>query len=219
MRKVESIKMERTRRAPRVTPKVRVDGHTRYGSRVRIVDLSPTGALIETPRPLEKSSRLTLELSLNRKPVSLGAVVMRSTRSDDGRFHAGIRFVHMASDTRDQIAALIHEQLRHERRRQPRVFLGKHAELTKLVEIYVLNLSLFGGLFRLDFPLEFDQVYDFVFSLPQGEVQARGVVRHCEAWVLGRDETKFQLGVEFTELRDVYRDRVVAYLEEQIQAS
>jgi hypothetical protein len=114
---------------------------------------------------------------------------------------------------------LIRESLVQERREQPRVFVGQSAQLKKDLDLRVLNLSLFGGLFSIRQPLEFDSEHDFLFALPQGEVRARGIVRHCEVWAKARDAAVFRLGVEFTELRDDDRDRVVAYLEEQIQAS
>ena len=71
----------------------------------------------------------------------------------------------------------------------------------------------------VSFPLEFRSEHDFVFTLPLGDVHTRGVVRHCEAWAEAKGPAIFLLGVEFTDLSGDARERVVAYLEEQIQSS
>ena len=134
-------------------------------------------------------------------------------------YRAGVRFVTLPELQRDRIRAYIRDSLTQERREQPRVFVGQPAQLKKEIELRVLNLSLFGGLFSVSFPLEFRSEHRFVFTLPQGEVRARGMVRHCEAWAEAKGAAIFRLGVEFTELDGVNRERVVDYLEEQIQGS
>lgn len=211
--------MERSRRAPRVTLSARVEGLAHYRADIRVLDVSPTGALVEAPRSLEQDSILTLVFSLDETPVSVRARVVHCTEIDGGIYRAGVRFEALSAENRDRILELIRASMQQERREQPRVFLGQSAELNKEVELRILNLSLFGGLFSVSNPLEFGSEHDFVFILPQGEVHARGVVRHCEAWARARDAAIFRLGVEFTALMGPDRERVVAYLEDQIQAS
>lgn len=213
--------MERSRRAPRLTPTDRVEGRARYGADVRIVDLSATGALLESPRFLEQDSTLTLELPLgaSEPPLSVRSRVVHCAGTADGNYRVGVQFEPLAAGQRERLRQLIRSGRSRERREQPRIYLGQPAQLTREIELRVLNLSLFGGLFAVRFPLEFESTHDFVFRLPGGDVRVRGVVRHCEAWAQARDTAIFRLGVEFTELEGEHRDRVTAYLEDQIQPS
>jgi hypothetical protein len=207
--------MESSRRAPRLTVSARIEGLAQYWSSVRVVDVSPTGALLECPRFLEKNSLLTLQLPLGDGPLSVRARVVHCTEAEPDVYRAGVRFEALPTELRDRVRELIRMNLQQERREQPRVFLGQTAQLRKEVELRVLNLSLFGGLFSVGHPLEFESEHDFVFSLPQGDVHVRGVVRHCEAWARARDAAIFRVGVEFTSLSGEDRDRVVAYLDDQ----
>jgi hypothetical protein len=211
--------MEGSRRAPRLTLSARVEGLAQYGADVKVLDVSPSGALLESPRFLETDSVLTLTLSLDGAPLSVRARVVHCARAEEDLFRAGVNFEALPTEKRDRIRQFIRTNLQQDRREQPRVFVGQPGKLTKEIELRVVNLSLYGGLFSVRVPLEFDSEHDFVFVLPQGEVRARGVVRHCEAWVRARDAAVFRLGVEFTELEGANRDRVVSYLEGQIQAS
>jgi hypothetical protein len=207
--------MEGSRRAPRLTLSARVEGLAQYWSDVRVVDVSPTGALLECPRPLEKGSFLTLQFSIGDSPLSVRARVVHCTSLEPDRYRAGVRFEALPAELRDRVRDLIRSSMLEERREQPRVYLGRPAQLRKEVELRVLNLNLLGGLFSVGNPLEFESEHDFVFSLPQGAVHARGVVRHCEAWARARDAAIFRVGVEFTSLTGEDRKRVLDYLEEQ----
>ena len=211
--------MDRARRAPRWTLDARVEGRARFSTDVHVVDLSPSGALLESPRPLTPGSELSIELVLLGEPLSLRAHVVHCSTEDASVHRAGVRFVALPSSQRDRIRAYLRDNLTQERREQPRIFVGKPAQLNKEIELRVLNLSLFGGLFSVSFPLEFRSEHGFVFNLPLGEVHARGIVRHCEAWAEAKGIAIFRLGVEFTDLTGENRDRVVAYLEEQVQGS
>ncbi len=207
--------MDSSRRAPRLNLSARIEGLAQYWSDVRVVDVSPTGALIECPRFLERNSLLTLQFSIEDSPLSVRARVIHCTKHEPDVYRAGVRFEALPAELRDRVRDLIRTSLQQERREQPRVFLGQHAQLRKEVELRVLNLSLFGGLFSVGNPLEFESEHDFVFSLPQGEVHVRGVVRHCEAWARARDAAIFRVGVEFTNLSGDDRKRVVSYLEDE----
>jgi PilZ domain len=207
--------MKSSRRAPRVNLSARVEGLAQYWSDVRVVDVSPTGALLECPAYLEKNSVLTLQFSIGDSPLSVRARVIHCTLHEQDVFRTGVRFDPLPAELRDRVRDLIRASLHQERREQPRVFLGQAAQVRKEVELRVLNLSLFGGLFSVGNPLEFESEHDFVFSLPQGEVHARGVVRHCEAWARARDAAIFRVGVEFTNLTGDNRKRVLSYLEEE----
>jgi c-di-GMP-binding flagellar brake protein YcgR len=207
--------MKASRRAPRLVLGARVEGLAHSWSDVRVVDLSPTGALLESSEPLEKNALLTLQFALAESSLSVHARVVHAAEAEPGLFRAGVRFEALPAELRERVRELIRSSLREERREQPRVFLGQPAHLLKEVELRVLNLSLFGGLFAVGNPLEFESEHHFVFALPQGEVRARGVVRHCEAWARARDAAVFRVGVEFTELSGGDRERVVAYLDEE----
>ncbi len=207
--------MEFPRRAPRLTLSARVEGLAQYWSDVRVVDVSPTGALLECSRFLEQNSLLTLQFALGDSPLLVRARVVHCAKSEPDLYRAGVRFEALPAEHRERVRELIRASLQQERREQPRVFLGQPAQLRKEVELRVLNLSLFGGLFSVGNPLEFESEHDFVFSLPQGEVHVRGLVRHCEAWARARDTAIFRVGVEFTNLSAEDRTRVVAYLDEQ----
>jgi hypothetical protein len=207
--------MDSSRRAPRLTLSARVEGLAQYWSDVRVVDVSPTGALLECFRFLEKNSLLTLQFSIGESPLSVRARVIHCTKVEPDLYRAGVRFEALPAELRERLRDLIRTCLHQERREQPRVFLGQPAQLRKEVELRVLNLSLFGGLFSVGNPLEFESEHDFVFSLPQGEVHVRGLVRHCEAWARARDTAIFRVGVEFTDLSADDRRLVVAYLDEQ----
>jgi hypothetical protein len=197
----------------------RIEGLAQYWSSVRVVDVSPTGALLECPRFLEKDSLLTLQLPLGDAPLSVRARVVHCAEAEPDIYRAGVQFEALPTELRDRVRDLIRMSLQQERREQPRVFLGQSAQLRKEVELRVLNLSLFGGLFSVGNPLEFESEHDFVFSLPQGDVHVRGLVRHCEAWARARDAAIFRVGVEFTNLSGEDRDRVVAYLDDETPAA
>ena len=197
--------MDRARRAPRLNLDARVEGHAQFWADVHVVDLSPSGALLESPRHLSLDSELTVELSLDGAPLTVRAnVVHCKAHEEEPLYRIGVRFIALPVSQRARIRAYIRDSLTDERREQPRVFIGQPAQLKKEIELRVLNLSLFGGLFSVNFPLEF---------------RTRGVVRHCEAWAEGKGAAIFRLGVEFTELSGDDRERVVGYLEEQIQGS
>jgi hypothetical protein len=207
--------MDSSRRSPRLTLSARVEGLAQFWSDVRVLDVSPTGALLECSRFLENDSLLTLQFTLGETPLSVRARVVHCAKVEPDLYRAGVRFEALPTELRDRLRDLIRASLHQERREQPRVFLGQPAQLRKEVELRVLNLSLFGGLFSVGNPLEFESEHDFVFTLPQGEVHVRGVVRHCEAWARARDAAIFRVGVEFTSLSGDDRNRIVAYLDEQ----
>ena len=217
---MEDATMYRARRAPRLILDARVEGHAQFWTDVHVVDLSPSGALLESPRHLSIGSELSVELSLDGAPLTVQANVVHCNAHEEGPlYRVGVRFIALPASQRDRIRAYIRASLTEERRGQPRVFIGQPAQLKKEIELRVLNLSMFGGLFSVSFPLEFRSEHDFVFTLPRGDVHACGVVRHCEAWAEAKGGAIFRLGVEFTELSGDDRERVVAYLEEQIQGS
>jgi c-di-GMP-binding flagellar brake protein YcgR len=193
----------------------RIEGLAQHWSEVRVVDVSPTGALLECSRFLKNNSLLTLQFALGDAPLSVRARVVHCTKSEPDLYRAGVRFEALPAELRDRLRELIRTSLQQERRQQPRIFLGQQAQLRKQVELRVLNLSLFGGLFSVGNPLEFESEHDFVFSLPQGEVHVRGLVRHCEAWARARDTAIFRVGVEFTNLSGEDRKRIVDYLDDE----
>ena len=215
--------MDRERRAPRLTLDARVEGHAQFRTDVRVVDLSPSGALLGSPRHLALGSELSVELPLDGAPLMVRANVVHCNahepHEEEPLYRVGVRFIALPVSQRDRIRDYIRDSLIKERREQPRVFIGQPAQLEKEIELRVVNLSLFGGLFSVSFPLEFRSEHDFVFTLPLGDVHTRGVVRHCEAWAEAKGPAIFLLGVEFTDLSGDARERVVAYLEEQIQSS
>jgi hypothetical protein len=96
------------------------------------------------------------------------------------------------------IQELILERLDNERREQPRLYVGRPASIEENIRIRALNIGLKGGLFSIAYPLEPHNEYNFVFRVPGGEVKARGMVRHCQAWSHADGEPRFHIGVEFT---------------------
>jgi hypothetical protein len=123
----------------------------------------------------------------------------------------GVKFLDLPSSGRKAIQDLIKERLENERREQPRLYLGRTANLQENIEIRAVNLGRDGGLFTVPRPLEAGSEYDFVFGLPNGEVRARGTVRHCQTWSHS-DEARFQIGVEFTGFSSNGLELIVEYL-------
>ena len=213
--------MEGARRAPRLILDARIEGLAHSWTEARVLDLSPSGALIETatPRP-EPGSELAIELSLEGETLTVHAHVVRTTPGPrPGSYRAGVEFSSLPASTRAQIQKYLERIPPRERRTQPRFFVDEPVQLKKEVELRVLNLSLFGGLFSTGSPLAFDSEHDFVFALPSGEVRARGRVRHCEAWAETKGAAIFRLGVEFTQVDAADREHIVRYLEERVQGS
>ena len=68
---MKSETMDRARRAPRLILDARVEGHAQFWTDVLVVDLSPSGALIESPRHLSPGSELSVELSLDGAPLTV----------------------------------------------------------------------------------------------------------------------------------------------------
>jgi len=64
------------RRVPRVrAPDVRA--RVRHGHRLRVIDVSPEGALVEAGGPLRPGSDVELQVELNERKGSFGATVVR----------------------------------------------------------------------------------------------------------------------------------------------
>ncbi len=60
-------------------------------------------------------------------------------------FRVGVRFLHIDREDQDLIKEHIRRRLENERREQPRLYIGKPAQLEKDVRLRVLNLSATGG--------------------------------------------------------------------------
>ena len=210
-----------TRRgAPRYELEKELSGHTHTRSHTHLIDLSSSGALIESQQYLKPGSELVLSLPLGGSSHRVECFVVHCSMSETtgpvakpghANYRTGIRFTGLAPETRSTINDLIKGRLENERREQPRLYLGRPAQIEETVELQSINLSIGGGLFMASSPLEFGSQHDFVFRLPNGEIRARGVVCHCQA---GARTTPhhFQVGVEFKEFIADGRELVEQYL-------
>jgi hypothetical protein len=126
-------------------------------------------------------------------------------------YRLGVKFLDLPSSGRKAIQDLIKDRLENERREQPRLYIGRTANLQENIEIRAVNLGRDGGLFTVPHPLEAGSEHDFVFRLPRGEVRVRGTVRHCQTWSHS-DEARFQIGVEFTGFSSNGLELIVEYL-------
>ncbi len=194
-------------------------GRTRYTAHIHLVDLSTRGALLEYHRYIKPDTILSLQLLLSGVQFKVETSVVHCKAHESGPsnrertvFRLGVRFVDLDSNGKKIIQELFKERLSDERRKQPRLFVGRPAQIEEDIELRVINLGSKGGLFSVCYPLEFNDEHDFVFQLPSGEIRAHGVVRHCQAWMHAHDEPRFQIGVEFTDFQSDGETRVLDYL-------
>ncbi len=208
----------------RVTPRYELEkefsGYTHYRSHTHLVDLSSSGALIEFQLYLKPGTEIVLSLPIGGSSHRVECFVVHCSMSETagavGRhgyanYRIGIQFSDLPPATRTTINNLIKSRLENERREQPRLYIGRPAEIEETVELHALNLSIGGGLFISNSPLEYGSCHDFVFRLPNGEVRAQGIVCHCHAGTRWEDNC-FQVGVEFKELLANGREIVERYL-------
>ena len=210
-----------TRRGtPRYELEKELSGYTHYRSHTHLIDLSSSGALIEFQQYLKPGTEIVLSLPLGGSRHRVECFVVHCSMSETAgpvgkpgyaNYRVGIRFSNLSPATRTTINNLIKSRLENERREQPRLYLGLPAELEETVELQSLNLSIGGGLFMSNSPLEYGSRHDFVFRLPNGQVRAQGVVCHCHAGTRSADN-RFQVGVEFKELLANGREIVEQYL-------
>lgn len=73
------------------------------------------------------------------------------------------------------------------------------------------NISAGGLLIHLDFPLQAGTLLDVRFELPQNNdlVEARAKVKHC----VEKEKGVYQIGVQFSEVRNYTVPVLMAYLE------
>ena len=217
--------MDQSQIARRSNPRYELEqilhGHTQCSAPVHLLDLSTTGALLEYHQILKPGEELILLLPLggSRHKIRCSVIhceihdVPRTPRSTLERaiYRLGVKFLDLPSPGRRAIQDLIKERLENERREQPRLYLGRTANLQENIEIRAVNLGREGGLFTVPHPLEAGSEHDFVFHLPNGEVRAHGTVRHCQRWSHS-DEARFQIGVEFTGFSAGGLELIVQYL-------
>ena len=84
----------------------RVEGHAQFWTDVHVVDLSPSGALLESPRHLSLDSELTVELSLDGAPLTVRAnVVHCKPLEKEPLYRIGVRFIALPVSQRAGIRA------------------------------------------------------------------------------------------------------------------
>jgi hypothetical protein len=208
------------RGTPRFELEKELSGHTHYSSHTHLIDLSSSGALIEFQQYLQPGTELVLSLPLGGSSHCVPCSVVHCSiaeaagpTGEHGRtnYRIGLQFKGLSAVAKTTINELMKNRLEHERREQPRLYIGRPAQLEETVELQTVNLGMSGGLFVSNSPLEYGSQYDFAFKLPTGEVRAHGVVRHCQAWA--RAEAKrFQVGVEFKEFKANGHEKVREYL-------
>ncbi len=128
--------MEQARRAPRYNLEARIEGHAEYGISARVVDLSPSGALVESSRWLEEGSELSLEVFLDDVELTVTATVIHTASSQGGPYRTGVRFVALPAEKRDRIRSFLRRHVENERRGDPRLFVGKPAQERNRAESY-----------------------------------------------------------------------------------
>lgn len=208
------------RQGPRFELARDVVGEAEYRAGIHLIDLSTTGALVELHRFAKPGQELLLQVPLEEDTLTVRASVIHCSAQGLRRrggpaeaiYRAGVRFVDLSDQGIQLIQDLIIERLQNERREQPRLYVGRAAELREAVELRAVNLGKMGGLFTVGHPLECGREYDIVFRVPSGEVRARVVVRHCQVGSRQQGEPSFQVGVQFVSLSKEGRQRVFDYL-------
>jgi c-di-GMP-binding flagellar brake protein YcgR len=197
-------------------------GHTEYSAKIFLIDLSTSGALVEHGRFLKPGSELSLRLLLGAHSLKVRTSVVHCSvhdvrhlpgKAESTVYRVGLKFINLDPPGSQVIRDLIMERFNNERREQPRLYIGRSAQIEESIELRALNIGSRGGLFSIGYPLELDNEYSFVFRVPAGAVKARGVVRHCRAWSRGEAETRFQVGVEFLNFESDGEKLVLEYLD------
>ncbi len=212
--------------ARRATPRYELEhdlcGSTEYTAKIFIIDLSTSGALIEHGRFLKPGSELSLRLLLGAHSLKMRASVVHCSvhdvqhlpgKAESTVYRVGLKFLNLEPLASQVIRDLIMERFNNERREQPRLYIGRSAQIEESIELRALNIGSRGGLFSIGYPLELDTEYSFVFRIPAGAIRTRGVVRHCHAWSRGDEETRFHVGVEFLNFESDGEKLVLEYLD------
>lgn len=208
------------RQGPRFELVRDVVGEAESRAGIEIIDLSTDGALVELDRFAKPGQELLLRVPLEEETLSVRASVIhcspqglrRHGGPEQPAYRAGVRFVDLSDPDRQLIQDLIIERLQSERREQPRLYVGRAAELQEAIELRAVNLGKMGGLFSARHPLESGREYDIVFQVPAGEVRARAVVRHCKKGSHQKGKPSYQVGVEFVAFSKEGKQRVLDYL-------
>jgi len=212
------------RKHHRVRPSQPFSGHIRPKQPVAIVDLSRSGALLETAARLSPGQSCRLVVALEDRQLDLAIEVVRShvhriqsLKDGESQIHyrAGVRFEQLAAE---DVTAIIQFLARHaeapatlatevspaaapegsprfKKRSSPRVrTAGLHGEVHLASEGRVTSVSEGGIAIAVPSPIEERKAIALIIELPAGPLKATGTVRYCRPLLL-RDPFKEEFEV------------------------
>ncbi len=105
---------------------------------ILLLDVSTSGALLECENYIKPSAKATIQIPLGEDLLEVQGIVVhcavheiRHSKGDPDQtvYHVGIKFESLPPDFKATIQELIKQRLYHERREQPRLYVGRQSWL------------------------------------------------------------------------------------------
>jgi c-di-GMP-binding flagellar brake protein YcgR len=209
------------------------------------IDLSATGILVESPRPLsaQTSTTIRLELGPDRHLLVEGRVVRnyvhRLDKYTDGsstlKYRVAMEFPSLGEKQRDELQEFIHrlenKTVRQEptirevvyegpdRRRVNRILtgVGLGGQISLLLDFEMLQLSAGGMMVSLSVPLPIHSMHLFNVTVDGQSLEVKGEVLNCTPTRPDEESVSYRVVIQFRDLDPQKRDLLERYVSEKLQ--
>lgn len=198
-----------------------VESRMVFASETRILNLSISGAAIETDRRLNPGSEYTLKLEKGGASITLKGTIAWSVLSGTKKtlkgemapvYRAGMKFLDVMNEKTAQIIGFIESHKSVDESRLGGIrFNIEPAHEAKLDFPYsVSRLSLGGMQIESAECLSVEDTFQMeIFPGEEKAVRFTGRIVHCNA----RDDGKYDVGIEFLHMDDESRRRLMEYVQ------
>jgi c-di-GMP-binding flagellar brake protein YcgR len=208
------------------------------------IDISATGMLLESPRPLAAKAVKTLRIELGPKRQLLikGRVVRNYVHSFEKadtemtvvKYRVAIEFIFSEEDDQKELQAFINrlEQSKArtrleikkpdfpgpDRRRVSRIeaVAGLGGQVAIFLDFQLLQLSAGGMMVKLAVPLSVGTPHIFNLSVDESEMEIQGVVLECEPLPGSRESVSYRVVIQFHSLDSLHQELLEHFVEKQL---
>lgn len=209
------------------------------------IDLSTTGILVESPRPLtaKASTTIRLELSPDRHLLVKGHVVRnyvhRLDKYTDGssilKYRVAMEFASLSDKERGELEEFIHRLEKKtpgadpedneigykgpDRRKVNRILTGNElgGQISLLLDFEMVQLSAGGMMVLLSVPLPIHSMHLFNVTVGGQNVELKGEVLNCTPTRPDQESVSYRVVIQFRGLDQQKRDLLERYVSEQLQ--